>query len=108
MVSTAAPPQPALSPGTPTSGTTWNSDKWYGFPQKPFEVDFIPRNDCAAAEAMVGPDIAAVIVEPVQGVAGAFDLSAEFLHALSNSARQHGTLLIADEVLRRLLRDPGA
>ncbi len=77
---------------------TWNSDKWYGFPQKPFEVDFIPRNDCAAAEAMVGPDIAAIIVEPVQGVAGAFDLSAEFLHALSNSARQHGTLLIADEV----------
>ncbi|MDH3758340.1 MAG: aminotransferase class III-fold pyridoxal phosphate-dependent enzyme, partial [Gammaproteobacteria bacterium] len=33
-----------------------------------------------------------------QGVAGAFDLSAEFLHALSNSARQHGALLIADEV----------
>ena len=43
---------------------TWKSDKWYGFPQKPFEVDFIPRNDCAAAEAMIGPDIAAVIVEP--------------------------------------------
>jgi acetylornithine/succinyldiaminopimelate/putrescine aminotransferase len=77
---------------------TWNSDKWYGFPQKPFEVDFIPRDDCAAAESMIGPDVAAIIVEPVQGVAGAFDLSAEFLHALSNSARQHGALLIADEV----------
>jgi 4-aminobutyrate aminotransferase-like enzyme len=47
---------------------------------------------------MIGPDVAAIIVEPVQGVAGAFDLSAEFLHALSNSARQHGALLIADEV----------
>jgi acetylornithine/succinyldiaminopimelate/putrescine aminotransferase len=77
---------------------TWKSDKWYGFPQKPFEVDFIPRNDCAAAEAMIGPDIAAVIVEPVQGVAGAFDLSAEFLHALRDSTRRHGALLIADEV----------
>lgn len=77
---------------------TWHSDKWYGFPQKPFEVDFIPRNDCAAAESMIGPDVAAIIVEPVQGVAGAFDLSAEFLHTLSNSARQHGALLIADEV----------
>jgi acetylornithine/succinyldiaminopimelate/putrescine aminotransferase len=77
---------------------TWKSDKWYGFPQKPFEVDFIPRNDCAAAEAMIGPDVAAVIVEPVQGVAGAFDLSAEFLHALRDSTHRHGALLIADEV----------
>ena len=77
---------------------TWKSDKWYGFPQQPFDVDFIPRNDCAAAETMIGPDIAAVIVEPVQGVAGAFDLSAEFLQALRSATRQHGALLIADEV----------
>jgi acetylornithine/N-succinyldiaminopimelate aminotransferase len=77
---------------------TWKSDKWYGFPQKPFDVDFIPRNDCAAAETMIGPDIAAVIVEPVQGVAGAFDLSAEFLQALRGTTRQHGALLIVDEV----------
>ena len=77
---------------------TWQSDKWYGFPQKPFDVDFIPRNDCAEAEAMIGPDIAAVIVEPVQGVAGAFDLSAEFLQALRSATRRHGALLIVDEV----------
>jgi len=77
---------------------TWKSDKWYGFPQKPFAVDFIPRNDCAAAEAMIGPDVAAVIVEPVQGVAGAFDLSGDFLQALYSATRQHGALLIADEV----------
>jgi acetylornithine/succinyldiaminopimelate/putrescine aminotransferase len=77
---------------------TWNSDKWYGFPRKPFDVDFIPRDDCAAAEAMIGPDVAAVIVEPVQGVAGAFDLSAGFLHTLRNASHQHGALLIADEV----------
>ena len=77
---------------------TWNSDRWYGFPRKPFDVDFIPRDDCAAAEAMIGPDVAAVIVEPVQGVAGAFDLSADFLQTLRDSTRQHGSLLIADEV----------
>jgi acetylornithine/succinyldiaminopimelate/putrescine aminotransferase len=77
---------------------TWKSEKWYGFPQKPFDVDFIPRNDCAAAETMIGPDIAAVIVEPVQGVAGAFDLSAEFLRALRSATGQHGALFIADEV----------
>lgn len=77
---------------------TWNADKWYGFPQKPFDVDFIPRNDCAAAETMIGPDVAAVIVEPVQGVAGAFDLSNDFMQALYSATRQHGALLIADEV----------
>jgi acetylornithine/succinyldiaminopimelate/putrescine aminotransferase len=77
---------------------TWKSGSWYGFPQTPFEVDFIPRDDSAAAAAMIGPDIAAVIVEPVQGVAGAFDLSAEFLHTLRDSSRRNGVLLIADEV----------
>ncbi len=77
---------------------TWNSDKWYGFPHKPFDVDFIPRNDCAAAESMIDRDIAAVIFEPVQGVAGAFDLSTAFLETLRNQTARHGTLLIADEV----------
>ena len=77
---------------------TWKSDKWYGFPRKPFDVDFIPRDDCRAAETMIGPDVAAVIVEPVQGVAGAFDLSAEFLLTLRDSTQRRGALLIADEV----------
>jgi acetylornithine/succinyldiaminopimelate/putrescine aminotransferase len=77
---------------------TWNSDKWYGFPQQPFDVDFIPRDDCDAAVKMIGQDIAAVIVEPVQGVAGAYDLSHEFLTTLRDSSRRHGALLIADEV----------
>lgn len=77
---------------------TWNSDPWYGFPNKPFEVDFIPRDDCDAAEEMIGSDIAAVIVEPVQGVAGAYDLSHEFLHVLRERTKLSGTLLIADEV----------
>jgi acetylornithine/succinyldiaminopimelate/putrescine aminotransferase len=77
---------------------TWNSQKWYGFPQAPFAVDFIARDDCAAAERMIGPDIAAVIVEPVQGVAGAYDLSHEFLTTLRDCSRRHGVLMIADEV----------
>ena len=77
---------------------TWNSGKWYGFPQKPFDVDFIPRDDCEAAAAMIADDVAAVIVEPVQGVAGAYDLSHEFMTALRAQTAQHGALLIADEV----------
>ena len=77
---------------------TWNSDEWYGFPEKPFDVDFISRDDCGAAVAMIDKSIAAVIVEPVQGVAGAYDLSHEFLTTLRERTAQHGALLIADEV----------
>lgn len=80
------------------AAVTWNADKWYGFPAKPFDVDFIPRNDIDAARSMIDGSIAAVIFEPVQGVAGAFDLSTEFIEALRQETRQHGALLIADEV----------
>ena len=77
---------------------TWNSQKWYGFPQLPFDVDFIPRDDITAAKAMIDDDIAAVIFEPVQGVAGAYGLSAAFLETLRDKTLTHGAVLIADEV----------
>lgn len=77
---------------------TWNSDKWYGFPHKPFDVDFIPREDIDAAHEMIDADTAAVIVEPIQGVAGAFDLSTGFLDAIRKATRAVGSLMIADEV----------
>ena len=80
------------------AAVTWTSDQWYGFPAKPFDVDFIPRDDCEAALEMIDSDVAAVIVEPVQGVAGAYDLSAEFLRTLREQTRALGALLIADEV----------
>ena len=48
--------------------------------------------------AMIDADVAAVIFEPVQGVAGAFDLSAEFVTALRQATRACGAQLIADEV----------
>jgi acetylornithine/succinyldiaminopimelate/putrescine aminotransferase len=80
------------------AAVTWNSDRWYGFPTKPFFVDFIPRDDIAAAEAMIGDDVAAVIFEPVQGVAGAYDLATNFMQALRSASKKHGALLIADEV----------
>ncbi len=80
------------------AAVTWNSERWYGFPSLPFEVDFIPRDDVDAVKDMIGNDIAAVIFEPVQGLAGAYDLSSEFLQALREQTMQHGALLIADEV----------
>ena len=77
---------------------TWNSDRWYAFPSKPFDVDFIPRDDVNAATSMIDNSVAAVIFEPVQGVAGAYDLSSEFLETLRAATTRHGALLIADEV----------
>lgn len=43
-------------------------------------------------------DIAAFLVEPVQGEAGYHVLPSEFLHGLQDRARAHGIVLIADEV----------
>lgn len=80
------------------AAVTWNSDRWYGFPDKPFSVDFITRDDCHAASAKIDAEVAAVIVEPVQGVAGAYDLTTEFLETLQKATRRHGAVLIADEV----------
>ncbi len=78
---------------------TWGAaKKWYGFPQAPFDVEFLPRGDLGAIERVVGHDTAAVIVEPVQGVAGAVDLGAPFLAALRVRTAATCALLVFDEV----------
>ena len=78
---------------------TWGAQhKWFGFPRTPFDVSFIPRRSLDAIAAQVREDTAAVIVEPVQGVGGAFDMGAEFLTALRRRCDDSGALLIFDEV----------
>jgi acetylornithine/N-succinyldiaminopimelate aminotransferase len=77
---------------------TWGAQKkWYGFPRTPFDVEFIPPN-ASAVEQAVNDDTAAVIVEPVQGVAGAVHMPQEFLQALRHRCSEIGTVLIFDEV----------
>jgi len=71
---------------------------WYGFPRTPFDVEFVARNDAAALAAAVDSSTAAVIVEPVQGLAGAFDFSPAFLRAIRAACDRSGALLIMDEV----------
>jgi acetylornithine/succinyldiaminopimelate/putrescine aminotransferase len=71
---------------------------WYGFPRTPFDVAFVPRNDAAALAAAVDSSTAAVIIEPVQGLAGAFDFAPEFLHAIRAACDRTGALFIIDEV----------
>ncbi len=78
---------------------TWGADKkWYGFPDKPFDVKFIKPTDIDRLGTLISDATAAVIVEPVQGVAGAVDLPQEFLAALRVRCTENGSLLIFDEV----------
>ena len=82
-----------------SAAVTWGAAKsWYGFPRAPFDVDFIPRDDIARAEAMIDGETAAVILEVVQGLAGAYDLSPAFVAAIAAACKRHGALLIVDEV----------
>jgi acetylornithine/succinyldiaminopimelate/putrescine aminotransferase len=58
----------------------------------------VPVDDVAALDAAVDDTIAAVIMEPVQGLAGARDLSVEFLRAARRICDARGALLLFDEV----------
>jgi acetylornithine/N-succinyldiaminopimelate aminotransferase len=78
---------------------TWGAaQKWYCFPRAPFDVSFLPRGDTVAINQHVTDKTAAVIVEPVQGLAGAVDLGAPYLEALRRRCDEVGALLIFDEV----------
>jgi acetylornithine/succinyldiaminopimelate/putrescine aminotransferase len=78
---------------------TWGAaGKWYVFPRTPFDVSFTPRDDPSAVDRCIDRDTAAVIVEPVQGVGGAYDVGKPMLEALRRRCDQVGALLIFDEV----------
>jgi acetylornithine/succinyldiaminopimelate/putrescine aminotransferase len=78
---------------------TWGAlEKWYGFPRTPFDVRFAPRDNPAAVEQFIDRDTAAVIVEPIQGVGGAYDIGKPMLQALRQRCDDTGALLIFDEV----------
>ena len=59
---------------------------------------FVARDDPAALASAVDGRTAAVIVEPVQGLAGAYDLSRDYLVAAARACERTGALLILDEV----------
>ena len=69
----------------------------------PFEplldgVAFVSPTDPDALETAVGSDVAAVILEPIQGEGGVWPLSPEFAAAVTAACERTGTLLIADEI----------
>ena len=65
----------------------------------------IPFGDVdALAKALAPGDVAAVVVEPIQGEGGVRELPPAFVEALCEITAKHGTLLVADEVQTALGR----
>lgn len=62
-------------------------------------VTFLPLNDLAAFEAELSKgDVAAVIIECIQGVGGIRLATAEFMQGLRAACDKYGTILICDEI----------
>ena len=55
---------------------------------------FVPYNDAKALGSVLDEDVAAVIVEPVQGEGGVRIPSVDYLETVSDYCRENGTLLI--------------
>lgn len=69
------------------------------FEPLPGGVDFIPADDIDRLRTeLERGDVAAVIAEPIQGEAGVLPLSADYLRAMRELTREHGVLMILDEI----------
>src|SRR6202165_3632187 len=62
-----------------------------GFDQMPFA-------DLAATKRAIGPETAAILIEPIMGEGGVRVVPPEFLRALRELCDEHGLLLVFDEV----------
>ncbi len=69
-----------------------------GFGPVPQGITHLTFNDLAAAQAAIGPQTCAVIVEPVQGEGGVIPADPAFLKGLREACDKHDALLIFDEV----------
>jgi acetylornithine/N-succinyldiaminopimelate aminotransferase len=59
---------------------------------------YAPFNDVAALESAFSDEVAAVMVEPIQGEGGINIAAAEFLQAIRRLCDENGALMILDEV----------
>ena len=69
-----------------------------GFGPKVEGFDQVPFGDHKAIEAVIGPETAAILVEPVQGEGGVRPVPPQCLRGLRELCDKHGLLLIFDEV----------
>ncbi|WP_431131113.1 aspartate aminotransferase family protein [Variovorax paradoxus] len=76
----------------------------------PFDFLVLPYNDVQLASEQIakhGPEIAAILVEPMQGASGCIPGRLDFLQALRDGATQTGALLVFDEVMTSRLAPQG-
>ncbi|MBC2840797.1 ornithine--oxo-acid transaminase [Robiginitalea sp. SC105] len=64
----------------------------------------IPYNDLEALEAAMGSDVAAFLVEPIQGEAGVNVPDADYMKRAHEICKAHNVLLMADEVQTGIAR----
>jgi acetylornithine/N-succinyldiaminopimelate aminotransferase len=69
-----------------------------GFGPKVEGFDQVPFGDRKALEAVIGPETAALMIEPIQGEGGVRVVPPQELRALRELCDQHGLLLIFDEI----------
>lgn len=62
------------------------------------EVRFVPFGDAEALAAALDERVAGVLIEPIQGIAGAVPAPPGFLTAARRLCDEHGAVLILDEV----------
>ncbi len=62
------------------------------------QVEFIPMNDLEALELAIDEDVAGFIVEGIQGVAGLYTPSNQFLKKAQEVCEANGAVFILDEV----------
>ena len=79
---------------------------WLQEPFQPLPVGFraVPANDCAALDAAMGPDVCAIMMEPIQGESGVWPLGDEYLKHVRELADANNCLVIFDEVQTGLYR----
>ena len=86
--------------GKTTGGLAVSGRPGYREPFQPLMpgVDHVPFGDLEALDAAVGPETAAVILEPVQGEGGIHVAPEGYLAGAREICTRKGALLIADEV----------
>ncbi len=81
-----------------TIAATGNEKYLEGFGPKVQGFDQVPLEDLPALNRMIGPQTAALIIEPLQGEGGVRPVAPEFLRALRKICDDKGLLLIFDEI----------
>jgi len=83
--------------GRTSAASAVSASKVTGFPRAPFDVERVPWGDLDAVERVAG-DAAAIVLEPIQSLAGVVEPPPGFLAELASLAERAGAWLVFDEV----------